>query len=75
VSYNAAAPAGQPAVPGHVFEVTWDGVSALATFTSLDGTGRSALGDLPVNAMVRDDATGAAGEELPEIIMRRCPPA
>ena len=56
--YNAAAPTGQTAVPGHVFEMTWDGVSALATFTPLDGTGRTALGDLPVNAMVRDDATG-----------------
>jgi len=56
--YNAAAPAGQTPVPGHVFEVTWDGVSAVATFSSLDGSGRSALGDLPVNAMVRDDATG-----------------
>jgi hypothetical protein len=56
--YNASAPAGQTAVPGHVFEVTWDGVSAVATFRSLDGSGRSALGDLPVNAMVRDDATG-----------------
>jgi hypothetical protein len=56
--YNSVAPTGQTAVPGHVFDVTWDGVSVLATFTSLDGTGDSALGDLPINSMVRDDATG-----------------
>jgi hypothetical protein len=56
--YNSVAPTGQTAVPGHVFEVTWDGVSALATFTLLDRTGEDALGDLPINSMVRDDATG-----------------
>jgi ligand-binding sensor domain-containing protein len=49
---------GQTAVPGHVFEVTWDGVSANATFTVLDGVGEGSLGDLPINTMVRDDATG-----------------
>ena len=41
-----------------MFEVTWDGASARATFTSLDGTGFGALGDLPVNTLVRDDLTG-----------------
>jgi len=56
--YNSVAPAGQTAVSGHVFEVTWDGVSTHATFTSLDGSGAGALGDLPVNSMVRDDKTG-----------------
>ena len=56
--YNSVAPTGQTAVPGHVFEVTWDGVSAVATFTLLDGKGNNGLGDLPINAMVRDDATG-----------------
>ena len=56
--YNSVAPTGQTAVPGHVFEVTWDGVSAVATFKLLDGSGPTGLGDLPVNAMVRDDATG-----------------
>lgn len=45
-------------VPGHVFDVKWDGVSAHATFTSLDGSGDGALGDLPVNSLVRDDLTG-----------------
>jgi hypothetical protein len=56
--YNSVHPATQTAVPGHVFEVTWDGVSAIATFTLLDGTGDGSLGDLPVNTLVRDDATG-----------------
>jgi hypothetical protein len=56
--YNSVHPATQTAVPGHVFEVTWDGISAMATFTLLDGTGDGALGDLPVNTLVRDDATG-----------------
>jgi ligand-binding sensor domain-containing protein len=41
-----------------VFEVTWDGVSSIATFNLLDGSGPSGLGDLPINAMIRDDATG-----------------
>jgi hypothetical protein len=56
--YNSVHPATQTAVPGHVFEVTWDGVSAIATFTLLDGTGDGSLGDLPINTLVRDDATG-----------------
>jgi len=56
--YNSRHPVGQSAVPGHVFEVTWDGISAHATFTSLDGTGQGALGDLPINSLVRDDTTG-----------------
>ena len=56
--YNSVAPTGQTAIPGHVFEVTWDGVSAVATFKLLDGGGPTGLGDLPINAMVRDDATG-----------------
>ena len=56
--YNLVHPTGQIAVPGHVFEVTWDGVSAIATFTLLDGTGNGSLGDLPINTLVRDDATG-----------------
>ena len=56
--YNEVAPPGQTAVPGHVFEITWDGSSAHASFTLLDGTGEGSLGDLPINTMVRDDATG-----------------
>ena len=56
--YNGVAPLGQTAVPGHVFEVTWDGKSPRAKFTNLDGAGAGALGDLPLNALVRDDLTG-----------------
>ena len=56
--YNGVVNPAQTAVPGHVFEVTWDGVSPHATFTSLDGTGPGSLGDLPLNAIARDDATG-----------------
>ncbi len=56
--YNLVHPTGQVAVTGHVFEVTWDGVSALATFTLIDGTGSGSLGDLPINTLVRDDVTG-----------------
>jgi hypothetical protein len=53
--YDAIDPVG---VPGHVYEVTWDGVSPQAVFTLLDGSGPFALGDLPVNALARDDLTG-----------------
>ena len=56
--YNKVHPSTQTAVPGHVFEVTWDGLSPHATFASLDGTGAGALGDLPVNTLVRDEVTG-----------------
>jgi hypothetical protein len=42
-----------PAQPGHVFEVTWNGVAA--TWTSLGGT---SFPDLPATAVVRDDPTG-----------------
>ena len=56
--YNGVAPLGQTAVPGHVFEVSWDGKSPRAKFTNLDGAGAGALGDLPLNALVRDDLTG-----------------
>jgi hypothetical protein len=43
-----------PATPGHVFEVMFDPVAGTATWTdrSLD------LGDIPITAIVRDDATG-----------------
>jgi len=43
-----------PATPGHVFDVTYDPVAGSATWTSID----SNLGDIPVAALVRDDATG-----------------
>jgi hypothetical protein len=48
----------EPNKPGHVFSVTYDptanGGAGDATWTSLDGD----LGDMPVNAIVRDDPTG-----------------
>jgi hypothetical protein len=47
-----------PSTPGHVYEVSWDGASPLATFTSLDGSGPGALGDLPLTTLARDDVTG-----------------
>jgi hypothetical protein len=43
-----------PAQPGHVFDVTYDPKAGTAVWTSLDGN----LGDIPIAAMVRDDATG-----------------
>ncbi len=69
--YNAVHPSGQSAVPGHVFDVTWDGVSAKATFISLDGTGTGALGDLPINSLVRDDATGDLYAATDFAVLRR----
>jgi hypothetical protein len=42
-----------PAQPGHIFEITWNGVTA--TWTSLDGT---TFPDLPATDLVRDDVTG-----------------
>ena len=43
-----------PAQPGHVFDVTYDPVAGTAVWTSLEGS----LGDIPITALVRDDATG-----------------
>jgi hypothetical protein len=48
--YNAAT----PATPGHVFEVSFNGV--IATWTNLNVEGFN--GDLPITALVRDDLTG-----------------
>ena len=45
-----------PTTPGHVFEVTVAG--AAATWTSLDDGTLAPLGDVPVNGIARDDATG-----------------
>jgi hypothetical protein len=52
--YNAVT----PATPGHVFEVRFDPATGTATFTSLDGSGPQALGDLPVATIERDEARG-----------------
>jgi len=69
--YNAVHPATQTAVLGHVFEVTWDGVSPKATFTLLDGTGQGALGDLPINSLGRDDETGDLYAATDFTVLRR----
>lgn len=47
-----------PTTPGHIFEVRYDRGSNTATFTSLDGTGPRALGDLPVGTVQRDERRG-----------------
>ena len=47
-----------PATPGHVFDVVFNPATGVATFTSLDGTGQGALGDLPVGTIERDEAKG-----------------
>jgi hypothetical protein len=52
--YNA----NTPTTPGHVFEVSYDAATNTATFTSLDGKGPHALGDLPVGTIQRDEALG-----------------
>lgn len=55
--YSGTVVAGtDPNQPGHVFEVDYNGVTA--TWTSLDGDAGGPMGDLPVNAIERDNATG-----------------
>jgi hypothetical protein len=45
----------EPNQPGHVFSVTYNPASGTATWVKMDGN----LGDMPLNDIVRDDATGA----------------
>jgi hypothetical protein len=52
--FNAAT----PTTPGHVFEVSYNQGAGTATWTSLDGTGVTVFGDIPVTDLVRDDPTG-----------------
>jgi hypothetical protein len=52
--YNAVT----PTTPGHVFDVVFDPATGTATFTSLDGKGPFALGDLPVGTIQRDEKKG-----------------
>jgi hypothetical protein len=52
ISYSGYS-AATPGQPGHVFEVTWNGVAA--TWTPLDGT---TLPDLPITDLAQDDVTG-----------------
>ena len=53
ISYSGYS-ARTPAQPDHVFDVTYDPVAGTAVWTSLEGS----LGDIPITALVRDDATG-----------------
>jgi hypothetical protein len=48
-----------PDTPGHVFDVRFNAATGVATFTSLDGTGPHALGDIPVATIERDERKGA----------------
>jgi hypothetical protein len=57
ISYSGFS-AATPATPGHVFEVSYSAGAGTATWTSLDGSGADALGDLPITDLVRDTATG-----------------
>jgi hypothetical protein len=54
ISYSGFSSA-TPTTPGHVFEVTYNAGAGTATWKSLDGD----MGDLPITALVRDDANGA----------------
>jgi len=47
-----------PTTPGHVFDVRYDRTTGTATFTSLDGAGPYALGDVPVGTIERDEKKG-----------------
>ena len=59
LSYNGlTAVATQPAMPGHVFSVTYDPTAGTATWTSLDGTGAGFIGDQPINSVAFDKVTG-----------------
>ena len=51
ISYNGYN-VNTPALPGHVFEVTWNGTTATWTDVSFN------LPDFPITALVRDDVTG-----------------
>jgi hypothetical protein len=56
ISYSGYS-ARTPTRPGHVFDVLYDPVAGTATWTSLDA-GFGPLGDVPVTALVRDQASG-----------------
>jgi hypothetical protein len=47
-----------PDTLGHVFDVRVNPSTFAATFTSLDGTGQKALGDVPVGTIERDESNG-----------------
>jgi hypothetical protein len=51
VSYSGYT-AKTPATPGHIFEVVYDPGTGTAAFTSIDGTGEGAFGDIPTNSLI-----------------------
>ncbi len=57
ISYSGFS-AATPTTPGHVFDVRYNPVAGTATWSSLDGSGSGALGDIPVTDLVRDSASG-----------------
>ncbi len=71
ISYSGYS-AATPTTPGHVFEVRYNPVSAIATWTPLDG-GTGPLGDLPTTALVRDNGTGDlyAGTDFGVLVQRQ----
>src|SRR6201999_3078841 len=46
-----------PTTPGHVFQVDYNPLKQTATWTDIDN-GTGPIGDLPVDGIARDDATG-----------------
>jgi len=54
LGYNATT----PATPGHLFSVTFDPATNVATWTPMDGSGAGFIGDQPVNAVALDKMTG-----------------
>jgi hypothetical protein len=46
-----------PTTPGHVFQVDYNPLTQTATWTDIDN-GTGPIGDLPVDGITRDDATG-----------------
>jgi len=58
-----------PSSPGHVFRVSFDPTSRLATFTSLDRD----LGDLPINTLAVDEVKGDvyAGTDYGPLVLRQ----
>ena len=57
LSYNARFANAGPAVPGHVFLVTYNPVTHTAIWTNLEGTG-TPIGDQPINGVAFDSVSG-----------------
>lgn len=70
ISYSGYS-AATPTTPGHVFEVRYTPATNTATWTPIDG-GTGPMGDLPVTALVRDEASGAifAGTDFGVMVLR-----